>query len=129
MPLARYAASLVGSRVSHDTRVPFPHTSHASSPHDETSQRATPAPTQIERDTRQATTQPTTKASSARVAELSVDIDGGWGFEPGSMCREDNSTRGRFSLAETMKNLLNTAAGPQDPTVEGVRKVVASLNH
>ena len=82
MPLARYAASLVGSRVSHDTRVPFPHTSHAPSSHGENSRRETLAPTQTERDTRQATSQSTTKASSAKPPELSFSCDGAWDSIP-----------------------------------------------
>ena len=131
MPLARYAASLVGS-VSHDTRVQLPHTlphtSHAPSSIGENSQRRTLAPTQTEPDTQQATSQSTTKASSAKPPELAFSCDGAWDLDPGSMDRGCTSTRERFSFTGTINTLLNTAAGPRDPTVEGVREVVATLN-
>jgi hypothetical protein len=131
MPLARLAASLAGlSRgVSHDGRhPPFPSTNYR--PHSlvEKNQPDTLIPTEKVPITPQATTPPTTKADSARQAELSLDFDGGWGLDLGSLHREDNPTKRGMSLFQTMWSRIDAAAVPQDPTVEGVREVLTSFN-
>jgi hypothetical protein len=141
MPLASMAADLISGRTpslfSHLRSPSLTGTAHSRSfagtthpnpvfPHEHHG-GSTPTPT--DPFTRRASPPPSSKAETTQYQgpQMSLGIDG-YDLDPKTRDRHERPIKEGPSIFETMMSLIDAAAVPQDPTVEGIREGMTSFN-